>query len=93
MKKAVIIIHTMSTAKAGGKARQKPPRPGKRLGLKVSGGQKIRKGGIIVRQRGREVAAGKGVSMGKDFTLFAAIDGVVKFGRRLGKKIVSVITE
>ena len=82
----------MAKTKAGGKARQQSPRPGKRLGVKLFGGQKIRTGKIIVRQRGTKFHPGEGVGMGRDHTLFALRDGVVTFSQRLGKKIVSVVT-
>ena len=80
----------MSKTKTGGKTRQKTPRPGQRLGLKKSGGQKIKTGNIIVRQRGTQFHPGDGVKKGRDHTLFAVKDGVVSFGVRKGKKIVSV---
>jgi len=51
----------------------------KRLGVKVYGGQTIRAGGIIIRQRGTQHHAGRNVGMGRDHTLFALIDGVVQF--------------
>ena len=53
----------------------------KRLGVKVFGGQSILAGGIIVRQRGTKIHAGENVGVGRDFTLFALKDGVVKFDR------------
>lgn len=51
----------------------------KRLGVKVYGGQKIRAGGIIVRQRGTQYRAGNFVGVGNDYTLFAKRDGIVEF--------------
>ena len=54
----------------------------KRLGVKSSDGQKISAGCIIIRQRGTKIHAGKNVSRGRDDTLFALIDGVVKFERQ-----------
>ena len=54
----------------------------KRLGVKVFGGQAIRAGGIIIRQRGTQFHAGRSVGMGKDHTLFALADGIVQFGGR-----------
>ena len=53
----------------------------KRLGVKVYGGQSILAGGIIVRQRGTKIHAGENVGTGRDFTLFALKDGVVKFDK------------
>ena len=58
----------------------------KRLGVKVYGGQAIRAGGIIIRQRGTQFHAGRSVGMGRDHTLFALADGIVNFeanGRRI----------
>lgn len=81
----------MSTNKgAGGKASQHVRPSGKRLETKVSGGQKVLAGQILIRQRGTKFNKGKGVGAGKDHSLFALIDGVVKFGTRLGKRIISV---
>ena len=80
----------MSSKKAGGSIKQYTTRPGKRLGLKIIGGQKIKTGQIIVRQRGTTFKAGAGVGVGKDFTLFALKDGVVEFKAERGKKIVII---
>ena len=80
----------MAKTKAGGKTRQQPPRPGKRLGVKLFGGQKVQVGNIILRQRGTRFHPGEGVGIGRDFTLFALRDGAVQFKKRLGKKIVCV---
>ncbi len=63
----------------------------KRLGVKIYGGGSVIPGNIIVRQKGSTFNAGKGVQMGKDFTLFAVEEGIVNFKTRLGKKIVEVI--
>ena len=66
----------------------------KRLGVKVYGGQLATAGNIIVRQRGTKHRPGENVGMGKDHTLFALTDGVVKFQRRKGNKsYVSVENE
>ena len=63
----------------------------KRLGIKRSDGQKVTAGSILVRQRGTKFYPGKGVGLGKDYTIFATVNGVVRF-ERLGKdrKQVSV---
>jgi len=82
----------MAQAKTSGKTRQLPPRPGKRLGLKVSGGQKVKAGNILVRQRGSTFHQGKNVGIGKDFTLYALKEGVVSFTRKKGKKYIEVLT-
>lgn len=80
----------MAHVKAGGSARQHHQRPGKRLGVKLFGGQQIKTGQIIVRQKGTKWQPGKNVGLGKDFTIFALKDGVVEFGKRLGRTIVNV---
>lgn len=64
---------------------------GKRLGVKRSDGQFVNAGEIIVRQRGSHFHTGLNTKLGKDYTLFAIASGTVKFGEKLGKKIVSVI--
>lgn len=81
----------MAHTKAGGVTRQKGNRRGKHLGVKVFGGQAVTNGGIIVRQRGSQFHPGTGVKMGRDFTLYSIKEGVVKFGQKLGRKVVSVI--
>ncbi len=83
----------MSTHKAaGGKASQHVSPAGKRLGVKLSAGEGITPGMIIVKQRGSRVGLGKGVDEGRDHTIFAVSKGVVKFSTKLGKKVVSVIS-
>lgn len=80
----------MSHVKSGGSVRQHKQRPGKRLGLKKYGGEKITVGQIIVRQKGTKYHPGKNVALGRDFTLFAMADGVVAFSKRLGRTLVHV---
>lgn len=63
---------------------------GKRLGVKRHDGQVVKAGNILVRQRGTSIHPGQNVGMGRDYTLFALIDGVVKFETRRNKKFVSV---
>ena len=66
----------------------------KRLGTKKYGNEHVRAGNIIVRQRGSEIYAGKNVGMGRDYTLYALTDGIVKFEHvRRDKKRVSVYPE
>jgi large subunit ribosomal protein L27 len=82
----------MAHTKAGGsKAKQKGTVVGKRLGLKISGGQSVISGNILIRQRGTQYHPGEGVGMGKDHTLFALMDGTVKFTQKAGKRIVKII--
>jgi len=83
----------MSKKKASGSTRQHHARPGKRLGVKVFGGGRVKTGMVIVRQKGTRFHPGKNVGLGRDFTLFALNNGIVKFLTRQGKKIVSVLTE
>lgn len=80
----------MSHVKSGGATAQGTTRPGKRRGVKIYGGQSIKTGQIIIRQVGSKVRAGEGVGLGRDYTLFALKDGVVKFFVRLGKQFVAV---
>lgn len=66
----------------------------KRLGVKLYGGQTAKAGNIIIRQRGTQHHPGSGVGLGKDHTIYALIDGVVKFERkRNNRSYVSVIAE
>ncbi len=66
-------------------------RPGRRFGLKKFGGQDIKVGQIILRQKGAKYKAGQGAKMGKDYTVFAMIDGAVNFTKRWGKTVVRVL--
>lgn len=74
----------MAHKKAGGSSRNGRDSESKRLGVKRYGGQQVIAGNIIVRQRGSTFHPGENVGMGRDFTLFALVDGTVKFDR-LGK--------
>lgn len=69
----------MAHRKAGGSAKNLRDSNAKYLGVKLSDGQKAREGMVIVRQRGTKMLAGINVAIGKDHTLFALKDGVVKF--------------
>ncbi len=69
----------MAHKKAGGSTRNGRDSNPKFLGVKVYGGEKINAGGIIVRQRGTQFHAGENVGVGRDHTLFALVDGEVKF--------------
>ena len=80
----------MAHTKAGGSTRQKGNRRGKRLGVKVFGGETVKSGHIIVRQKGSKVRPGVGVKMGRDYTLYSIKEGVLKFIRRQGRQIVTV---
>ncbi len=69
----------MAHKKGGGTSRNIRDSQGKRLGVKRFAGQSVNAGTILVRQRGTRIHPGNNVGMGKDHTLFALIDGVVKF--------------
>ncbi len=84
----------MAHKKGVGSTRNGRDSCGKRLGVKRSGGQVVRAGNILIRQRGTKFHPGHNVGRGNDDTLFALSDGRVSFGRnRFGKKTVSVIAE
>jgi large subunit ribosomal protein L27 len=79
----------MASKKGTGSTRNGRDSNAQRLGVKRFGGQVVRAGNIIIRQRGTSVHAGNNVGVGKDYTLFALTDGVVTFERRgkNGKKV------
>ncbi|PRB84435.1 MULTISPECIES: 50S ribosomal protein L27 [Pseudomonadaceae] len=83
----------MAHKKAGGSTRNGRDSEAKRLGVKLYGGQAATAGNIIVRQRGTQFHAGKNVGMGKDHTLFAKADGVIKFEVKgeFNRRYVSVV--
>ncbi|WP_457674528.1 50S ribosomal protein L27 [Thiolapillus sp.] len=83
----------MAHKKAGGSSRNGRDSESKRLGVKIYGGQAIKAGAIIIRQRGTRVHAGVGVGCGRDHTLYALNDGVVKFEKKGPKmrQYVSVV--
>ena len=81
----------MAHKKAGGSSRNGRDSAGRRLGVKIYGGQAVTAGNIIVRQRGTKHFPGEGVGMGKDHTLFALVDGRVSFAKGLkGRSFVSI---
>jgi large subunit ribosomal protein L27 len=81
----------MAHKKAGGSSRNGRDSAGQRYGIKRYAGQQVRAGNILVRQKGTKIHPGNNVGLGKDYTIFAKIDGTVTF-ERLGKdrKKVSV---
>lgn len=83
----------MAHVKSGGATRQHHQRAGKRLGVKLYGGQAVKAGQIIVRQRGQKFHPGSNVDMGKDFTLFALSEGFVKFRMLKGISLVEVVSK
>ena len=84
----------MAHKKAGGSTRNGRDSESKRLGVKRFGGQFVRAGNIIVRQRGSHFRAGENVGCGRDYTLFATADGQVKFVEkgRQKRKYVTVVS-
>lgn len=85
----------MAHTKAGGsKAGQGSNVIGKRLGIKAYGGEVVKSGEIIVRQRGRTFMPGKNTGMGRDFTIFSKVDGVVEFvWHNKSKKKVNIVPQ
>ncbi len=81
----------MAHKKATGSSRNGRKTAGKRLGVKRYGGQRVTAGSILVRQRGTNIHPGENVGLGRDYTLFAKIDGVVRFEKQGRKrKLVSI---
>jgi large subunit ribosomal protein L27 len=80
----------MAHKKSGGSSRNGRDSNPKYLGIKRFGGQRVKPGEIIVRQRGTKFRPGFNVGLGRDFTIFSKIEGIVKFETRGGKKVVSV---
>ncbi len=87
----------MAHVKSGGSAKRTVDVAGKRLGVKKFGGEMVKKGDIILRQRGTKMHPGKNVGMGKDHTIFAKQDGFVSFrkmtGHKRGRNIIDVVEE
>jgi large subunit ribosomal protein L27 len=80
----------MSKTKGGGSTRNGRDSTAQRLGVKVYDGTTVTAGSIIVRQRGTRFHPGQNVGRGGDDTLFALVDGTVKFGERRGRRVVDV---
>ncbi len=88
----------MSKVKAGGVAKNLSDSKPKFLGVKIADGQKAKAGAIIIRQRGTRYLSGSNTDMGKDHTIFAIKEGVVKFSNKRktrfdGKKVVRKLVE
>jgi len=85
----------MAHKKAGGSSRNGRDSESKRLGVKMYGGQAIKAGNIIIRQRGTQYHKGVNVGIGKDHTLFAKADGTILFQRKgpKNRRYVSVVTD
>jgi large subunit ribosomal protein L27 len=81
----------MAHKKGGGSSRNGRDSQSQRLGVKIFGGQRVRSGNILVRQRGTRIKPGRNVGKGKDDTLFATVDGIVVYETiRDNRKMVSV---
>ena len=76
----------MAHKKAGGRSRNGRDSQSKRLGVKRYAGQRVNAGTILVRQRGTRIHPGNNVGVGRDYTLFALIDGIVKFEPASGNR-------
>ncbi len=84
----------MAHKKAGGSSRNGRDSAGQRLGVKRFSGQSVQAGSILVRQKGTRIHPGENVGLGKDYTLFSRIDGIVKFEKKgRDKKQVSVYAQ
>jgi large subunit ribosomal protein L27 len=82
----------MAHKKAGGSSRNGRDSEGQRLGVKKFGDESVVAGNIIIRQRGTKYHPGTGVGMGRDYTIFATMDGKVKYSKKAGdKNVVSVV--
>ena len=82
----------MSKKKGAASSRNGRDSNAQRLGVKRFSGETVTAGTIIIRQRGTKFHPGYNVGLGKDDTLFATANGVVKFGRRRGRKLVDIVT-
>jgi len=81
----------MAHKKAGGSSRNGRDSNGQRRGVKRFSGQFVRAGNILVRQLGTRIHPGDNVGLGRDYTIFAKIDGIVQYGERKRRKEVSVV--
>jgi large subunit ribosomal protein L27 len=80
----------MSKTKGGGSTRNGRDSNAQRLGVKAFGGSSVTAGSILMRQRGTKFHPGKNVGKGGDDTLFALVDGMVKFGQRGGRRVIDI---
>ena len=80
----------MAHKKAGGSSRNGRDSQAQRRGVKRHAGQQVLAGNILVRQLGTKFHPGRNVGMGRDFTLFALVDGVVRFGSSRDRQIISI---
>jgi large subunit ribosomal protein L27 len=84
----------MAHKKGQGSSRNGRDSPGQHRGIKVFGGESVIPGNILVRQVGTKVHPGRGVGMGRDFTIFATVEGVVKYQKKIDDRVyVSVLAK
>ena len=81
----------MAHKKAGGSSRNGRDTAGKRLGVKKFGGEAVIPGNILVRQRGTKWHPGKNTGLGRDYTIYAMVEGRVQFKERDGRVFISVV--
>ena len=77
----------MAHKKAGGSSRNGRDSPGQRLGVKKFGGEHVLAGNILIKQRGTKVKPGRNVGLGRDHTIFALVEGHVKFERKAEDRV------
>lgn len=80
----------MSHKKGQGSSRNGRDSNGQRRGMKKFGGEPVRAGNILMRQCGTKIHPGKGVGVGRDYTLFALVDGKVRYGKSRGRTVAYV---
>lgn len=80
----------MAHKKGGGATAKNRDSAGKRLGVKIYGGQRAKAGNIIIRQRGTNFFPGMGTKIGRDHTIFAIQEGIVRFRKRLARLFVDI---
>lgn len=81
----------MAHKTGGGSTRKNKDSNSKRLGIKAYGGQQVKAGNIIVRQKGNKFYPGQGTEQGNDYTIFAIASGKVEFKKKLSKKVVEIV--
>ena len=80
----------MAHKKGQGSSRNGRDSNGQRRGMKIFGGQQVRAGNILMRQCGTRIHPGRGVGLGRDYTLFALVDGVVRYGKSRDRTVAYV---
>lgn len=81
----------MAHVKAAGTTKGNRDSRSKRLGVKIYGGSVVKTGNIIIRQKGTKFHPGEGTKLGKDFTIYAVLNGLVNFKKHAGKTVVEII--